>query len=361
MLARLYASARVGLRQVGGTGLGMAAKAGQDTAETRTRAASVSLLSAGSMALLATGAMAVITVATTVTSRAHASSSSSGDDDPTSSGHREGDSSLGTIPVDKLACRRRCPPDRRGRTVDGYQPVILVACGSFNPPTVAHLEVLSMVRSYYRSRGVDVVGAYLSPVHDAYGKAGLVASRHRVAMCRLAAEGSDFVMVDDWEAGRAGYTRTLRVLDSVDARVRGAMNNDDDGVVPARSVLVCGADVLASMGTPGVWDQALLEALLERHGVACVVREGTDVRAVCGDAGTSVGRWWRRGRVDVVGVGDGVKDASGMGGVSSSGVRALLRAGKAVEGLVDKNVLAYIEEHGLYVDVDDDDTSTSDE
>jgi len=50
-----------------------------------------------------------------------------------------------------------------------------------------------------------------------------------------------------------------------------------------------------------------------------------------------------------------------MGGVSSSGVRALLRAGKAVEGLVDKNVLAYIEEHGLYVDVDDDDTSTSDE
>ena len=31
MLSRLYASARVGLRQVRGTGLGMAAKAGQDT------------------------------------------------------------------------------------------------------------------------------------------------------------------------------------------------------------------------------------------------------------------------------------------------------------------------------------------
>lgn len=347
MLSRLYASARVGLRQVRGTGLGMAAKAGQDTAF-ETRAASVSLfslLSAGSMSLLAAGAMAVITVATTVMTtsrRAHASSSSSGhrDDDD--------DDDDGTIPVDKLACRRRCPPDRRG--VDGYQPVILVACGSFNPPTVAHLEVLSMVRSYYRSRGVDVVGAYLSPVHDAYGKAGLVASRHRVAMCRLAAEESDFVMVDDWEAGRAGYTRTLRVLDSVDARVRGAMNNNsnDDGVVPARSVLVCGADVLASMGTPGVWDQALLEALLERHGVACVVREGTDVRAVCGDAGTLVGRWWRRGRVDVVGGVDGV------GGVSSSGVRALLRAGKEVEGMVDKNVLAYIQKHGLYVDVDAD-------
>ena len=341
----------------------MAAKAGQDTAF-ETRAASVSLLSAGSMSLLAAGAMAVITVATTVMTtsrRAHASSSSSGhrdDESSTSSGHQEehstdlllvddddDDDDDGTIPVDKLACRRRCPPDRRG--VDGYQPVILVACGSFNPPTVAHLEVLSMVRSYYRSRGVDVVGAYLSPVHDAYGKAGLVASRHRVAMCRLAAEGSDFVMVDDWEAGRAGYTRTLRVLDSVDARVRGAMNNNnnDDGVVPARSVLVCGADVLASMGTPGVWDQALLEALLERHGVACVVREGTDVRAVCGDAGTLVGRWWRRGRVDVV---------DGVGGVSSSGVRALLRAGKEVEGLVDKNVLAYIKEHGLYADVDAD-------
>jgi nicotinic acid mononucleotide adenylyltransferase len=33
-------------------------------------------------------------------------------------------------------------------------------------------------------------------------------------------------------------------------------------------------------------------------------------------------------------------------------VRALLRAGKEVEGLVDKNVLAYIQKHGLYVDVD---------
>jgi hypothetical protein len=73
------------------------------------------------------------------------------------------------------------------------------------------------------------------------------------------------------------------------------------------------------------------------------------VRAVCGDAGTLVGRWWRRGRVDVV---DGVGGVGGVGGVSSSGVRALLRAGKEVEGLVDKNVLAYIQKHGLYVDVD---------
>lgn len=69
----------------------------------------------------------------------------------------------------------------------------------------------------------------------------------------------------------------------------------------------------------------------------------------CGRCVGTRGRWWGGGggggRVDVV---------DGVGGVSSSGVRALLRAGKEVEGLVDKNVLAYIKEHGLYADVDAD-------
>ena len=276
-----------------------------------------------------------------------------------------------SIPVDKLACHRL---DGRGCDAS-QQPVILVACGSFNPPTVAHVHLLSIVCDYYLRRNIDVYGAYMSPVHDEYKKPGLVSSEHRVAMCRLAAEGTGFVMVDDWEAGREGYTRTLRVLDSVDARVRDEMGVVHEALggevgttrvdapphplVP-RSVLVCGADVLASMAEPGVWDQGLLDELLERHGVACVVREGTDAREVCGEEEGLVGRWWRAGRVDIVDVSEDAGDVGVAGvvdicGVSSSGVREVVRRGGGVgavrgqlEGVVDERVLDYIQEHGLY-------------
>jgi hypothetical protein len=60
-------------------------------------------------------------------------------------------------------------------------------------------------------RGYDVWGCYMSPVADAYGKKGLAPVAHRVEMCQLAAAGTHNVMVDAWEAGQPGYTRTLQV------------------------------------------------------------------------------------------------------------------------------------------------------
>lgn len=59
-------------------------------------------------------------------------------------------------------------------------------------------------------RGYSVWGSYLSPVHDSYGKPGLAASCHRLAMSEAAAAASPSVMVDSWEARQAGYTRTLQ-------------------------------------------------------------------------------------------------------------------------------------------------------
>jgi hypothetical protein len=88
------------------------------------------------------------------------------------------------IPTDKLACHQNIGT-RHG------EAVVLVACGSFNPPTAAHVRVLEVVREEYMKRGVDVYGAYMSPVHDGYGKESLnCEGGHRVAMCELAAEDS---------------------------------------------------------------------------------------------------------------------------------------------------------------------------
>ena len=110
------------------------------------------------------------------------------------------------LPTDRLVCHRQFATRQAGlkridrgqngsqaEEEDGSkqtQPVVLVACGSFNPPTYAHLRVLELVRQEFMGNGVDVWGAYVSPVSDSYGKATLIPAKHRLQMCELAIEES---------------------------------------------------------------------------------------------------------------------------------------------------------------------------
>jgi hypothetical protein len=77
-----------------------------------------------------------------------------------------------------------------GYAADRYRPVVLVSCGSFNPPTFMHLRMLELARHALMDAGEDVLGAYLSPVNDAYWKRSLAPGVHRVRMCQLAAATS---------------------------------------------------------------------------------------------------------------------------------------------------------------------------
>ena len=63
--------------------------------------------------------------------------------------------------------------------------------------------------------GFSVVGGYMSPVNDKYGKSGLAHASHRIAMCQLAAADSDVVSVDTWEASQDTAQRSLTVLQRV--------------------------------------------------------------------------------------------------------------------------------------------------
>jgi nicotinic acid mononucleotide adenylyltransferase len=199
---------------------------------------------------------------------------------------------------------------------EGQVPVVLVACGSFNPPTRAHLRLFSV-----GARAVDgtataaderrvVVGGLLSPVGDGYGKAGLAPAPHRLVMCALAAEAtrrratggggdegeasaaaaaaamppSSDVCAHSWEATREGgraFTRTLDVLRHIEHELNDdsrAQDEDDSGRggpcvrrQPRVSVMLLGGtDLVDSMRRPGVWSEP--EALLREHGVACVDR-----------------------------------------------------------------------------------------
>ena len=81
------------------------------------------------------------------------------------------------------------------------QRVIFLACGSFNPPTNMHLRLFELARDHYRAHQPlsTVLGGVISPILDAYAKASLISSRHRLALARLAVVKSSMVKVSDWE------------------------------------------------------------------------------------------------------------------------------------------------------------------
>ena len=63
--------------------------------------------------------------------------------------------------------------------------------------------------------GFSVLGGYMSPVNDRYGKAGLAPAPDRIAMCQLAAADSSHISVDLWEASQDTAQRSLTVLQRI--------------------------------------------------------------------------------------------------------------------------------------------------
>lgn len=74
------------------------------------------------------------------------------------------------------------PQDRLKRVMNDSSktPLLLVACGSFSPITYLHLRMFEMAADYVKlNTDFELVGGYLSPVSDAYKKAGLASAEHR--------------------------------------------------------------------------------------------------------------------------------------------------------------------------------------
>ncbi|KAH9652321.1 Nicotinamide/nicotinic acid mononucleotide adenylyltransferase [Citrus sinensis] len=145
------------------------------------------------------------------------------------------------LPLEKLSLESKT----QGKTY-----VVLVATGSFNPPTFMHLRMFELARDALNSEGYCVIGGYMSPVNDAYKKRGLISAEHRINLCNLACKSSDFIMVDPWEANQSSYQRTLTVL----SRVKNFLI--EAGLISRESLkvmLVCGSDLLESFAIPGFW------------------------------------------------------------------------------------------------------------
>jgi nicotinate-nucleotide adenylyltransferase len=171
--------------------------------------------------------------------------------------------------------------------------------GSFDPPHVGHVLVAAWVRSATDVDRVVVVPALEHP----FGKP-LAPFPHRRRMAELAFAPLTRVAVSDIEARLSGASYTVRTLEALRARHPG---------VSLR--LVIGSDLVAEVPR---WREG--DRIPELAPLLVVGRGGHD---------------------------DGARDIV-MPEVSSTEIRARLRAGRSVEGLVPRAVIDYLTRYSLY-------------
>lgn len=250
------------------------------------------------------------------------------------------------------------PVPRQSQTADAYEfprhrlpermrdesktPLVIVACGSFSPPTYLHLRMFEMAKDQVIESGhFELLSGYYSPVSDQYKKEGLAKGTHRVRMCELAVErSSNWLMVDAWESLQGEYQRTAVVLDHFDAELNGngGILMSDGSRRPIKIMLLAGGDLIQSMGEPGVWADADLHHILGRFGCLIIERTGADVWSFL----LSHDLLWMYRRNLIV-----VKQTI-YNDISSSKVRLFVKRGYSIKYLLPNSVIQYIEQNGLY-------------
>ncbi|GAD97282.1 conserved hypothetical protein [Paecilomyces variotii No. 5] len=265
-------------------------------------------------------------------------------------------SSCDLVPASELRPEKyHFPPGKLQRcTQSGKTPLILVACGSYSPPTFLHLRMFSMASDFARmNTEFEVVGGYLSPVSDAYEKTGLVTAVHRIHMCQLAVQTSKWINMDPWEAIQPEYVPTAKVLDHFEYEINSVLGGIEDASgsgkrLKARIALLAGADLIETMSSPDLWTEADLQHILGDFGVFVVERAGTDLN----DALTNLKKWQHNiHRIPQVVPNE----------ISSTKIRNLLKQRMSVEYLIPKGVIEYIEENRLYMNGEEKEGGSGDE
>jgi nicotinamide mononucleotide adenylyltransferase len=162
------------------------------------------------------------------------------------------------------------------------QPLVLVSCGSFSPPTNLHLRMFEEAADYCEfETDYEVVGGFFSPVGDAYKKAGLASAQDRINMTRIAVQdSSSWIGVDPWEPLHKEYLPTVKVLDHFDHELNEVMGGIEDANGQKRRIhvaLLAGADLIQTMSTPGLWASEDLNRILGHYGAFILERSGTDI------------------------------------------------------------------------------------
>lgn len=200
--------------------------------------------------------------------------------------------------------------------------MIGVFIGSFNPITQGHVYIAENILKYSACIHVMFV-----PVSDLYGKASLrVEDDHRVKMIELAIQNYDNMSVNTIEITMAEQLgRQNKTIETM----RELRKQYDETLV-----FIIGADNVEQLHT---WYKA--EELVSEFGVFVISRDGVDVQTLLQEDS------WLKEHVSYYDVVD-----EAIISASSSEIRANVKAGLSIDGLVSEDVKQYIYEHQLYVE-----------
>lgn len=101
------------------------------------------------------------------------------------------------------------PPIPKSSIADDPWLAVILTTGSFNPVHNGHLDMMEQGKLAVEANGGFVLGGYISPSHDLYVGSKLrkeaLSAKHRLQLCELATQESDWMMADGWEALEVQY------------------------------------------------------------------------------------------------------------------------------------------------------------
>lgn len=174
----------------------------------------------------------------------------------------------------------------------GKTPVVIVSLGSFSPVTEMHTSLMDSCRKSVNEREpFEVIGGFMSPTHQKYGKASLAPMHDRLNMLSLVLQHSDWVQPEQWECSQSDWTRTRVALEHLGAQLAAwkvAVGEAEPAKGLVKVMMVCGGDLLESFilfkeNGDRIWDENDVATILGDFGVVCVRRHGTDEVKVIAD------------------------------------------------------------------------------
>lgn len=186
--------------------------------------------------------------------------------------------------------------------------------GSFNPPHLGHVMLAYCALA---NEALDAIWVIPTVAH-AFAKTDYASFEHRLAMCTLAfAPLGEAVSIVDVERHLPQPNYTFQLLHALHA-VRPGL----------QAHLLVGSDILGEFDR---WMEP--DQILAMSQVVVLPREGFDQ--------TPSQAGWPQMRMQL---------AFDIPEISSTQVRAQLRAGQSAEGFLDARVSAYVAEHGLFLE-----------
>jgi len=259
-------------------------------------------------------------------------------------------------------CALNIPPRRTVSSINSKEMahflkpsyVVFLAVGAYNPPTNMHLRMFELAKDYFCKSGHQVLGGIISPVHDLYGKKGLLPAVHRIAMVKLAVQSSDWIHFSDWETQQEGWSRTAVSLnfhkralhelnststfDWVTKIQKKIPERNPNDPVDIKVKLLCGADLLESFSVPGLWKDEDIENIVRNYGLVVITRSDCNPKKFIYESDLLT-----RLQDDIDIVPEWITNE-----ISSTKIRRALRRQESVKYLIQDPVIDYIKDNNLY-------------